>query len=524
MNVIQRIKNFFKRGGYALSGKDLKTINDHPKVNIDPNELARIERNLRQYEGDYPQIEYVNSNGESKQRDYMTLNLRKLSADVLSGLVFNEQCEVTVSDAKDKEKKENSYKSAHEFIQHVFEHNRFKKNLADYLEPTFALGGLTVRPYVDNESGGIEFSWALANAFYPLRSNSNGISEGVMKSVTTKIDGNRTIYYTLLEFHEWEKDNEGKSLYVITNELYKSESHSEVGKRVPLNEVYEGLQERTTLRGLSRPLFNYLKPSGFNNINPHSPLGLGITDNSISTLKKINDTYDQFWWEIKMGQRTVFVNDQMLNVLPDESGNLPRQIFDPDVNVYKSTTMGDQGDAVKDVTSDIRTEQYIAAINQSLRTLEMELKLSVGTFSFDGRSTKTATEIVSENDLTYRTRNDHVYEVEQFIKGLVVSVLELAKATTWNGKQLFEDEIPTFEHIGVNFDDGVFQDRSALLKFYGQAKTFGLIPTVEIIQRVFKVPKDTAKEWLEEIENEQAIMDPTQINERTARHMFGDEE
>lgn len=514
MNVIQRIKNLFKRGGYALSGQTLKSINDHPKINIDPNELARIERNLKQYEGDYPQVEYINSNGYLKKRDYMTLNLRKLSADVLSGLVFNERCEVYVSDAKDEEEKENSFKSAHDYMQHVFEHNKFKKNLADYLEPMFALGGLTVRPYVDNESGEIEFSWALANAFFPLRSNSNGISEGVMKSVTTKVEGNRIIYYTLLEFHEWEGD-----LYVITNELYKSDNEGEIGKRVLLDELYEGLQERTEIKNLSRPLFNYVKPSGFNNISPRSPLGLGIADNAVSTLKKINDTYDQFWWEIKMGQRTVFVSDQMLNTLPDESGRPPKPAFDPDVNIYKSLHMGDNADPVKDVTNDIRTEQYISAINQSLRTLEMELKLSVGTFSFDGRSMKTATEIVSENDLTYRTRNDHVYEVEQFIKGLVVSVLELAKAYG-----LFSGDIPTFEHIGVDFDDGVFQDRSALLKFYGQAKTFGFIPTVEVIQRVFKVPKETAKEWIKEIQAEQLASDPTELDNQADRDMYGVEE
>jgi len=513
VNIIDRVKSWFKKGGYALSGQTLKSINDHPKINIEPEELARIERNLRQYEGEYPQIEYINSHGYLKKRDYMTLNMRKLSADVLAGLVFNEQCEVYVSDANDEEEKENSFQSAHEFIQHVFEHNKFKKNLSDYLEPMFALGGLTVRPYV-NESGEIEFSWAIANAFYPLRSNSNGISEGVMKSVTTKVERNRTIYYTLLEFHEWEGD-----LYVITNELYKSDNKGEIGQRVPLSELYEDLQERTEITGLSRPLFNYVKPSGFNNINPRSPLGLGIADNAVSTLKKINDTYDQFWWEVKMGQRTVFVNDQMLNTLPDESGAPPKQVFDPDVNVYKSIHMGDDSNPVKDVTNDIRTEQYTAAINQSLRTLEMELKLSVGTFSFDGRSMKTATEIVSENDLTYRTRNDHVYEVEQFIKGLVVSVLELAKAYG-----LFTGEIPTFEHIGVDFDDGVFQDRAALLRFYGQAKTFGFIPTTEAIQRIFKVPKETAEEWLDMIQREEMAIDPTQISDEAARRMFGDEE
>ncbi|MEK5108208.1 phage portal protein [Cytobacillus sp. FSL K6-0129] len=519
MRIIDRVKSLFKRGGYDLAGKNLKSINDHPKINIDPKELARIERNMKQYANEYPQVEYFNSQGLLKKRDYMPLNMRKLSADVLAGLIFNEQCEVTVSDRKDEEKKENSFKSAHEFIKHVFEHNKFKKNLADYLEPMLALGGLTVRPYVDTETGNIEFSWALANAFYPLRNNSNGISEGVMKSVTTKIEGNKIIYYTLLEFHEWKN-----GLYVITNELYKSESPNEIGKRVPLDEVYNGLQEQAEISGLSRPLFNYLKPSGFNNINPHSPLGLGIADNAVTTLKKINDTYDQFWWEIKMGQRTVFVNDAMLSTLPDESGRPPIQVFDPDVNVYKSIHMGDGKDPVKDVTSDIRTDQYISAINQSLRTLEMELKLSVGTFSFDGRSMKTATEVVSENDLTYRTRNDHVYEVEQFIKGLIVSVLELAKATTWNGKSLFDGEIPTFEHIGVDFDDGVFQDRDALLTFYGKAKTFGLIPTAEIIQRVFKVPKETAEQWIKEINADQLGTEPANVNHRRERQYTGDDE
>ncbi|MCM3110674.1 phage portal protein [Lederbergia lenta] len=519
MNVIQSIKNLFKRGGYALSGQTLKTINDHPKINIDPNELARIERNFEEYKGNYPKVEYFNSMGELRKRKYMTINMIKLSSELLSGLVFNEQCDVVISDSKEDEEKANTFKFANDFIQHVFEHNDFKKNLARYLDPMFATGGLTVRPYVDLQSGEVEFSWALANAFYPLRNNSNGISEGVMKSVTMKMEKAKEIYYTLLEFHEWEN-----GIYVITNELYKSDNKAEIGKRVPLNELYEELSETAKIPGLTRPNFNYLKPFGFNNINPHSPLGLGITDNSKDTLKQINDTFDQFNWEIRMGQRTVFVSDHMLSLLPEENGLPPRQIFDPDVNIFKSMRMSGDEEFVKDVTNDIRTDQYVAAINQSLKALEMELKLSVGTFSFDGRSMKTATEVVSENDLTYRTRNNHVYEVEKFIKGLIVSVLELAKATTWNGKRLFDGEIPTFEHIGVDFDDGVFQDRNALLTFYGKAKTFGLIPTTEIIQRVFKVPKEAAEQWLEEIQKEQTVMDPMMVNQRNSRTLFGDEE
>src|SRR5690625_3744803 len=521
--MIDRIKKWFRRGAYALTEKELKIINDHPKINIDPSELQRINRNFIDYQGKYPKVEYINSMGHLQKRDYFYLNMSKLTAEYLAGLVFNEQCEVNISDADD-EKETNNYENAHDFISHVFEHNDFKKNFSDYLEPMFATGGIAVRPYVDMTTGELEYSWALADAFYPLKATSNVISDGVIVSKSMEVDGDRTIHYTLLEFHEWERDQEGNNIYVITNELYKSDDPNVIGKRIPLNERYDGLQEETRIKGLSRPIFNYLKPKGFNNINPHSPLGLSLTDNSKPTLKKINDTYDEFWWEIKMGQRTVLVDDSVLNTLPSEDGFPPRQVFDPNINVFKSIRMAENKDPVKDVTTDIRTEQYSQAINQSLKTLEMNLKLSVGTFSFDGRSVKTATEIVSENSQTYRTRNDQINAIEKFIKGLIISTLELAKATKFNGRRLFNGEIPTFEHIGVDFDDGIFVDKMQQLNFLGKSKMYGLIPSIEWIKRLFKVPKEVAEEWAKQIQADQLGIDPMHLSQQREKELFGDEE
>lgn len=523
MQIIETIKNWFKKGGCALTGETLKSINDHKKVNIDPLELQRIEKNFVDYSGAYPKVEYINSMGNLQEREYFYLNMSKLTAEYLAGLVFNEECEVNISDAED-DKEQNTYKNAHDFIEHVFEHNDFKKNLSEYLEAMFATGGIAVRPYVDMTTGEMEFSWALADAFYPLKSNSSGVSEGVIKSVSMEVDKNETYYYTLLEFHEWEKDVDGSSLYVITNELYKTKDKNEIGKRVPLSERYEGMLEQAKIKGLTRPLFNYVKPTGFNNLSPHSPLGLSITDNCKRTLKKINDTYDEFYWEIKMGQRTVFVDERMLKTLPSEDGLPPTQVFDPRVNVYKSLRMLDDKSPVHDVTNDIRTEQYTSAINSSLRLLEMELKFSPGTFSFDGKSVKTATEITSENSQTYRTRNDQINAVEKFIKGLIVSTLELAKAVEYNDKKLFDGEIPTFEHIGVDFDDGIFVDKMQQLNFLGKAKTFGFIPTVEAIERLFKVPKEVAEQWSKQIQDDQALIDPMYVQHRREKDMYGDEE
>lgn len=511
MGVIQNIKNLFKRGGYAVTGQTLNSINDHPKVNIDPIELQRIERDFREYRNEYDKIIYINSNNEIKRRDYMTINMRKLTAEMLASLVFNEQVEISVD-----------IDEANDYIKHVFEHNDFKKNLSKYLEPMFVAGGLAVRPYVDTATGEMEFSWALANAFYPLRSTSNGIAEGVLVFKTLEVEQDKTIYYTLLEFHEWE---DGK--VVITNELYRSEDVNSYGSRVPLGHKgqYEGLQETATLEFMKKPLFNYLKPAGFNNFSLYSPLGIGICDNAVNTLKQINDTYDQFNWEIRMGQRTVVVSDHVLNYVPDEQGNSLQPVFDPDVNIYRPMRMDDDKELIKDITNDIRADQYITAINQFMKTLEMQMQLSVGTFSFDGESVKTATEIVSENSLTYRTRNMHCNEVEKFIKGLVVSVLELASGTVLEGGiKLYTGEIPSFEQISVDFDDGIFESLDQKLDFFSKAKTAGLVPITKALEGIFKITEEESYEWYQLIQMQETGLNQSEIQAFMERQELGDDE
>ncbi|EMF0588607.1 phage portal protein [Enterococcus faecium] len=510
MGFINSIKNMFKRGGYILNGQVLNTINDHPKVNIDPIELNRIAKDFKEYRNDYGEISYINSNNETKKRKYMALNMRKLTAEMMANLVFNEQVEIKV-DGPD----------ANKFIQHVLEHNDFKKNMTKYLEPMFATGGLAVRPYVDMSTGEVEFSWALANSFYPLRSTSNAISEGVLMFKSVQVEGDTTVYYTLLEFHEWVKDS-----LQITNELYRSEDEAVIGKQVPLGYKgqYKGITETAILAEMKKPLLNYLKPAGFNNFSLYSPLGIGICDNAENTLKQINDTFDQFNWEIKMGQRTVVVSDHILDYRPNEQGTSLQPVFDPDVNIYRPMRMEQDSEMIKDITRDIRTDQYISAINQFMKTLEMQMQLSIGTFSFDGKSVKTATEVASENSLTYRTRNMHCNEVEKFIKGLIVSVLELAKRTVYNGNNLYNGEIPSFEEISVDFDDGIFESLDQKLEFYSKAKTAGLIPTTEALKGLFKLTDEEALKWYQKIQQEELGLDPQEAQAFLTRKELGDEE
>ena len=71
-----------------VTGQSLQSLNDHPKINIDPNELLRISSSFDLYRNIYPQIEYVNSNGKAKKRDYNAFNMVKTTSEMMSSLVL----------------------------------------------------------------------------------------------------------------------------------------------------------------------------------------------------------------------------------------------------------------------------------------------------------------------------------------------------------------------------------------------------------------------------------------------------
>lgn len=497
MKIWETVNNLFRRGGDVvanLTSSNLDSILDHPKINLDENEVKRVRENFRFYAGKHDKVKFRNTNGKNVEREFMGLNMTKEAASYIASLVFNEQCEIVVSRTIN-DNGVNQLQDANEFIQHVFNHNKFKKNFSQYLEAMFATGGLAVRPYVDK--GEVEFAWCLADTFYPLRNNTNNISECAIANVTIRIENKKPIYYTLLEFHEWENDK-----YRITNELYRSERKEKLGHQVPINTIYENLQPVSYIRGLSRPLFGYLKPFGFNNINPRSALGLGIVDNARPTLERINVTSDEFYWEIKKGKRRRIVSDHFIQTQVNEQG-VRMQYFDDDEDTFLALP-GGLGDMVNsDITPDIRSDKYIESINHFFGILEMQIKMSAGTFTFDGQGVKTATEVVSEDSLTYRTRNSHITMIEEFIKELIISVFELASKTIMQDrKALYQGEIPEWDDIGLNFDDGIFTNKNAELDYWSKALSSGIVSKKHAIQKILNLPEKEAQRMLDEINQE----------------------
>lgn len=497
MNLMQKIKDFFNRGRYNMETANLDSILDHPKVAVTQAEFRRIQHNLSYYQSKFDDVEYTNTDGDRKHRKLNHLPIARTAAKKIASLVYNEQAEITADDD-----------TLNDFLNDMLGNDRFNKNFERYLESCLALGGLAMRPYVDGDK--IRVAFIQAPVFLPLQSNTQDVSSAAILTKTIKSEGKNNVYYTLVEFHEWvTKDGDtygstkDKSLYRITNELYKSRTDSTLGERVNLSELYPDLEPVTVLKDLSRPLFTYLKTPGMNNKDINSPLGLSIFDNAKTTIDFINRTYDEFMWEVKMGQRRVLVPEQMTQLkVQDEQGNITfKRRFDVEQNVYMQVGASnmDSG-SITDLTTPIRSSDYISAIAEGLKLFEMQIGVSSGMFTFDGQGVKTATEIVSENSDTYQMRNSIVALVEQSIRELCVSMCELGKAVG-----IYKGTVPELDEISVNLDDGVFTDRHAELDYWAKMVAAGLVPKTMAIEKALNVTEEQAKEIYQSINDETMV-------------------
>lgn len=494
MGLIQKVKDFFNRGRYNMQTSNLNSVLDHPKIAVSQEEYSRIQHNLTYYQSKFDDVEYINSEGDVKRRKFNHLSIARTASKKIASLVYNEQAEITSDN-----------KSVDEFISYTLDNDRFNKNFERYLESGLALGGLAMRPYVDGDR--IRVAFVQAPVFLPLQSNTQDVSNAAILTKTIKSEGRKNVYYTLVEFHEWvtadgneQGSTKDKSYYRITNELYKSDISDALGQRVNLSELYPDLEPVTMFKDLSRPLFTYLKTPGMNNKDINSPLGLSIFDNAKTTIDFINRTYDEFMWEVRMGQRRVIIPEQMTKLTAQrEDGSITfKRRFETDQNIYTQLGGGDMdANSIKDITTPIRSNDYITAISEGLKLFEMQIGVSAGMFSFDGNSMKTATEVVSENSDTYQMRNSIAALVEQSIKELCVSICELGKATG-----LYKGEIPELEDISVNLDDGVFTDRNAELAYWMQMVSAGFAPQRLGIQKTLNVTEEEANKYLDEINGE----------------------
>jgi A118 family predicted phage portal protein len=472
-SLIAKIRQVMYRMGLI---KGIKKLADHKDIQVSEELYQQIDVWKALYKGYYSEwheVEYKTISGTKKRR-MATLNMPKVVAQELATLVFNEKCEISISN-----------ESLAKEIKVVFKENSFYKKFQDYLEYNFALGGMVIKPYV--EDGQIKLSYVTADCFIPLAWNNQGITEGVFINEFKKRDKK----YTQLEWHLWEN-----SQYVIRNEVYESTNSTDLGVKVSLKEHFPTLREEVRISGFKRSSFVYFKPNTANNIDLNSPLGISVFANALDTLHSLDIAFDSYQREFRLGKKRILVPATAIKTVVDPQTGQMNRYFDSNDEVYEAFNFAQDSDEIKDISVELRVDEHIAAINSLLNILAMQIGFSAGSFTFDGTGVKTATEVVSENSKTFRTKQGHETIIEAGLQELIEVIVQVAELyEIFTGPEEYE--------VTVTFDDSIAEDQTAEINKQIQLVTNGLTSKKKAIMKIHGLTEEEAERLLKEIREEQ---------------------
>lgn len=480
-NIVTKVRGWLYKLGLI---KGIKKISDKKEIPINEESYKQIDIWKAIYSGhygDWHNVKYHTIDGQ-KSRKMASLNMAKVISQEMAALIFNEKCSINISD-----------KTLSDDIKNVLDANNFIKEFQRYLEYTFALGGMVIKVYWDE---GIKLSYVTADCFIPIAWDNKHITEGVFVNEISKGDKK----YTLLEWHLVQ----GKE-YVIKNELYESKNQGDLGVKVSLTTLYPDLEEEVSIKDLFKPMFVYFKPNTANNLDLSSPLGISLYANSLDTLKSLDIAFDSFQREFVLGKKRIIVPTSAIKTVVDPISGMPHRYFDSTDEVYEALKFDDGEQSIKDISVELRVEEHTAAINSLLNYVAMQVGFSAGAFSFDGQGVKTATEVVSENSKTFRTKQSHETIIEDGIRDLVDIIIEIAA--------LYDEFESTDEYeVTVTFDDSIAEDQTAEINKQVTLVMNGLTTKKLAIMKIHGVSEEEAERIVEEIQNENKMVMPEGVD------------
>ena len=421
------------------------------------------------YRGNYNAWHLVNAptiKDDKATRQLFKMGMAKAVCAELAGLIWAEQTCINISTKGEDDTLER-------WVKEVLERNAFREKMQELIEQCAALGGAAFKEFVtvkrDDEgkpiqgTEKIDIDYCMADQFVPTAWDNSKVTEGVFVSREAK-DG---WYYTRLEWHKWNGDT-----YIITNDLYKSEikrdggqSQDILGYWYPLNQVYQFIEPKTEINGLTTSLFSYFRTPIANNVDDNSPLGISMYGNAMDTLHALDICYDSLVREFRLGKKRIIIPASALRTITDpETGEL-RRYFDANDEAYEAFSMDDPDKLkIQDNSLELRVEEHVQALNALLSVLCLQVGFSSSTFSFDVKSgLKTATEVISENSKTYKTIRTFQNQLIPAIKRLCVNIIELGKLYDMEFEGTKVSQLANNYDISVVMEDAVLEDSGTRL-------------------------------------------------------------
>ena len=475
--------------------EDLKSQLNKKGVNlIDIDYYQLIEVWKSWYKGVVDDFHFYNvkiADGTTAQMEKKTMSMAKKGAEDMMKLNWSNKCDIKLG-SEEKTKKLWSILDSKQ--------NNFTIMFPQMLEIAVALGTTGMTEYKD-ELGRtrIEYLNDPSNII-PYAYDNFNITGLVVFDQWQETEKNKPVYYTHLTYHEFkaEKNEQDEMIQIYRkyNELYKSKDQNQLGKEIPFEDKFpnvEQLVEYTT----DTPHFQIIKPPIVNNVDISTPMGISIFANSIDKLKAIDNKYDSFDMEFIDGKRRILVDKTALKSAPqvDTDGNISQQLFfDRNDRTYVAMN-GMKDQPVKDISFDLRYQEHIDSINAELNWYSSALGFGEEFYKFDGGGQATATEIISQNDDAFRTKQVYETVVKDVIIDLVKSVCFL------EGIELSENEIE------ITMDYSRFENQTATQQRLEREVARGITSKVEYRMKVYNETEETARQKIAEIKEDEPTVE-----------------
>ncbi len=445
------------------------------------------------YRGNVNDFHYYtvkNVDGKDCQMERRTMNMPKKVCEDFSKLLWSEKVEIKL-DGDKKTKKLWEVLNSKE--------NSFSINFPKFLEKEYALGTMATVEYKKN--GKTIIDYIEGDVILPFKYTNSYINGIITVSRSTEGTGKNKVFYTLLTYHEYKGgDDENKSKYLKTSELYESKNENTLGKLIDFKSKYPNIEEDEVIE-TEHPRFQVWTLPIANNFDTNSPMGLSILANSIDKFKSIDIKYDSFDHEFTSGRRRILVDRSAVKKkatgVDDNNNIIYTSYFDNKDDVYVAIE-GMENQPVKDINFDLRAEQHINAINTELNYLSAGVGLGNSFYEFNGTGLKTATEVVSENSDTYRTKVHHQIPLYDALYDLIACICEM--------------EGINYKEISITFDDSIIQDEDALIQRGINLLNAGVISKEKFMKKYLHYEDTEIQDELEKIKEDNKIIQPEGVD------------
>jgi A118 family predicted phage portal protein len=396
-----------------------------------PKSLANGDRLARAWLDIYsgkPSWQSYTTRGIGGQRTEMRylLNPAKLVCSEFAGLVFAEPPIV----------------DADESIIEVLKNNNFTANAQSWLEYALALGTGALKWVV--KDGRFIIDWVKATDFVPVSYDARGISEADFIS---------SVVYKDKEYKIIEQHRETETGYTITLEAYENIGYDEFRK---VSTEQAGILESQWSSPVK--LFEAWKNPEANNIDIASPLGISVFANAVDTMQQIDIAFDYLADELETSRRKIIIPSSMIQSYFDSAGKRKDVYYDKNERVYVAFDDAEkQSMTPVAIDFDLRIEKINQTLNMLLSIFSKQCGFSDGFLSFDGTSMKTATEVISENSKTFRTKKN----IENSLSYTFLSFLDSLKIIGREYGLTFTDK-----ETDIHWDDSVIEDRNSKANYW----------------------------------------------------------